>query len=84
MIEQNYHPLTLDQPVGYQIKVPGTLGEGWSDRDDKMKVAVENDNDGHIITILTGTVDQAALHGILRRIYALGIPLTSVTCLDIS
>jgi hypothetical protein len=30
---------------------------------------------------LTGTVDQAALHGLLRQLYSLGVPLISVNCL---
>ncbi len=29
-------------------------------------------------TVITGVFDQAALHGLLRRIYALGFPLVSV------
>ena len=34
------------------------------------------------ITTLTGEVDQAALHGLLRRLYALGLPLVSVIWID--
>jgi hypothetical protein len=32
------------------------------------------------VTTLTGAVDQAALHGLLRRLYSLGLPLISVNC----
>jgi hypothetical protein len=33
------------------------------------------------VTILTGTLDQAALQGLLRRLYSLGLPLISATCI---
>ena len=34
--------------------------------------------DGAPVSTLTGKVDQAALHGLLRRLYSLGLPLISV------
>jgi hypothetical protein len=70
--------LTLDRPATYQIKVPGHLDESWSEWTGGMTVAVESKDDGPPITTLTGTVDQAALHGLLRRLYSLGLPLISV------
>ncbi len=45
-------------------------------------ITVESAGDGSPITTLTGTVDQAALHGLLRRLYALGLPLISVICVE--
>lgn len=74
--------LTLDRPVAYQIKVPGQLDETWSEWNATMALTVERKDDGSPITILAGTVDQAALQGLLRHLYALGIPLISVICLD--
>ena len=74
--------LTLDRPVTYQIKVPGELDESWSDWDGEMTVAVVYEGDGPPVTTLTGTVDQAALHGLLRRLYSLGLPLISVICVE--
>ena len=70
--------LTLDQPATYQIKVPGELDESWSDWIQGMTIAVEREGEDRPVTILTGTVDQAALHGVLRRLYSLGLPLISV------
>ena len=71
--------LTLDQPATYQIKVPGHLDESWSDWAGGMTITVESQDDGPPITTLTGVVaDQAALHGLLRRLYSLGLPLISV------
>ena len=70
---------TLDQPAIYQIKVPGHLDESWSDWAGGMTMTVENGDDGPPTTTLTGTVaDQAALQGLLRRLYSLGLPLISV------
>jgi hypothetical protein len=73
--------LTLDRPASYQIKVPGHLDESWSDWAWGMTVALESDCDGLPVTILTGAVDQAALQGLLRRLYSLGLPLISVICI---
>ena len=70
--------LTLDRPATYQIKVPGHLDESWSNWDGRMTVTVEIEGDGQPVTTLTGTVDQAALQGLLRGLYSLGLPLISV------
>ena len=47
-----------------------------------MEVNVEIANKRAPITILTGILDQAALIGLLRRIYSLGLPLISVNCVE--
>ena len=70
--------LTLDRPVSYQIKVPGHLDESWSDWAGGMAITVDSEGGGQPVTTLTGTVDQAALQGLLRRLYSLGLPLISV------
>jgi hypothetical protein len=72
--------LTLDRPETYQIKVPGHLDESWSDWAGGMTIAVESEGDGPPVTTLTGTLDQAALQGLLRRLYSMGLPLISVNC----
>jgi hypothetical protein len=82
MINKAKQKLTLDKPVTYQIKVPGALDVRWSDWTGEMMLTMESDNDGLPITTLTGTLDQAALLGLLRRLYSLGVPLISVICLD--
>ena len=43
---------------------------------------VDSEGDGPPVTILTGIVDQAALQGLLRRLYSLGLPLISVNCVE--
>ena len=69
---------TLDQPAIYQIKVSGYVSANWSDWIEKMVVTVECDDDGSSVSTLTGTFDQAALQGLLRRLYYLGFPLISI------
>ncbi len=83
MMKKAKQKLTLDRPATYQIRVPGVLDERWSDWDGGMTITVESEGDGPPVTILTGIVDQAALQGLLRRLYSLGLPLISVTCLDV-
>lgn len=74
--------LTLHRPATYQIKVPGHLGASWSDWAEGMTITVECEGDGPPVTTLTGTVDQAALQGLLRRLYSLGLPLISVNWVE--
>jgi hypothetical protein len=82
MMKEVKQMLTLDQPAAYQIKVPGHLDESWSDWAGGITDTVECDGDGLPFTTLTGTVDQAALQSLLRRLYSLGLPLISVTCVE--
>jgi hypothetical protein len=82
MMEGGKRKLSLDQPAVYQIKVPGALDESWSDWAGGMTIAVETEGDGPPLTTLTGALDQAALQGLLRRLYSLGLPLVSAICLE--
>ena len=73
----------LDRAAIYQITVLGHLDERWSDWFGQMTIAVEREGDGRAITTLTGTVaDQAALQGMLRALYTLGLPVRSVVCIE--
>ena len=74
--------LTLDRPATYEIKVPGQIGESWSPWIGDLTITVESEDDGSLVTTLTGTLDQAALHGLLRRLYSLGSPLISAICVE--
>jgi len=76
--------LTLDRPATYQIKVPGHLNESWSEWAGSMTITVESEGDGLPVSTLIGAFDQAALQGLLRRLYSLGLPLISVICVDCS
>jgi hypothetical protein len=67
---------TPSQPVVYQIRINGHLGSQWTDWFEGLTITLEEDGD----TLLTGLViDQAALHGLLRKVRDLGMPLVSVS-----
>ena len=73
---------TLDQPLTYQIKIAGRPSENWSDWINEMDIQIKADTSGFTTTTLTGTVDQAALIGLLRQLYYLGFPLIAVNCIQ--
>ena len=83
MMKKAKQKLTLDRPATYQIKVPGELDESWADWVGTMRITVESDGDGLPETTLSGSLDQAGLQGLLRRLYSLGLPLISVNCIQV-
>ena len=70
--------LTLDRPAAYQIKVPGHLDNSWLDWVEGLTMTAEAERGEMPVTILRSTIDQAALQGLLRRLYAVGLPIISV------
>jgi len=67
------------QPIVYQIKIKGHLGRHWTDWFGGLTITLEEDGD----TLLTGpVVDQAALHGLLKKVRDLGMPLISVSPIE--
>lgn len=68
----------------YQIKVQGRLSENWSDWFGGMRITLECRSDGASITTLTGVVtDQAALRGILDKIWDLNLTLISALPIEV-
>lgn len=66
-----------DQSMIYQIRLQGHLGPQWTAWFEGLTVVREANSE----TLLTGPVaDQAALHGLLRKVRDLGMPLLSVNC----
>ena len=64
-----------DQPVIYEIRIKGHLGHQWTDWFGEVAFTLEENGD----TLITGpVVDQAALHGLLKKVRDLGMPLISV------
>jgi hypothetical protein len=60
----------------YQIRIKGHLGREWSDWFGGLDISLDDNGD----TLLIGpVVDQAALHGLLRKVRDLGMPLVSVS-----
>jgi len=68
------------EPESYQIRIKGHLGAHWAERFEGLKITLEDNGE----TLLTGpVVDQAALHNLLRKVRDLGVPLISVSRLNI-
>jgi len=68
-------PEPTSQHVVYQIRLKGHLGPQWTDWFGGLTITLQEDGD----TLLTGQViDQAALHGLLKKIRDVGMPLISI------
>ncbi len=75
----------IDTPTSnaqyYEIRLKGHLEARWVKWFDCLTITLEEDGD----TLLTGpVVDQAALHGLLKRVRDLGMPLLSVNPVQIN
>jgi hypothetical protein len=63
------------EPERYEIRVRGHLDARWANRFEGLTITLEEDGD----TLLTGPIiDQAVLHGLLKKVRDLGLSLRSV------
>ena len=66
-----------DEPMICRIRIKGHLGHHWSDWFEGLAITLEDNGE----TLMTGPVaDQAALHGLLKKVRDVGMPLLSVVC----
>ena len=65
---------TTNAPQLYEIRVAGHLGTNWAIRFEGLSMRHEPEGD----TVLSGKLDQSALHGVLVRIRNLGLNLISI------
>lgn len=73
------HKLRVDQAAIYTIQVQGRPVERWTEVFAPLTLTVELDDEQNPVSTLHGVIaDQAALHGLLRTLYTLGLPLLLV------
>ena len=79
MTDEQNSKSAAPQPATYEIRIKGNLSPQWMDWFDGMTVSIAEDGN----MLLRGPViDQSALHGILKKIRDLGMPLLSVNTVD--
>ena len=64
----------MHEPQQYEIRIKGHLENRWANWFSDLTITREDRGE----TVLTGLVDQAALHSVLRKVRDLGMPLLSV------
>ena len=75
MSEKHASQQDYSEPGIYEIRIKGHLDDKWADRFDGLTITLEENGE----TLLTGSVfDQAALHGLLKKVRDLGMTLVSV------
>jgi hypothetical protein len=71
--------LNFDEPLAYQIRLKGELGREWAAWFGGLSITLEDDG----TTLLTSpAIDQAALHGLLKKVRDLGLPLISINPIE--
>lgn len=75
--------LSLDRPAISEIYVPGEIDKRWMGWAGRMQTNIMPLESGRPVTCLSGSLDQAALQGIQRGRYSLGLPLKSVEWVEI-
>ena len=63
------------EPMLYHIRLQGELDRGWGDWFGGVTITWHDDG---TTLLICEVIDQAALHGLLRQIRDLGLPLLSV------
>jgi hypothetical protein len=70
----------MNAPQLYEIRVAGHLSANWAARFEGLSMRHEPEGE----TVLSGMLDQAALHGVFMKIRSLGLNLISVNPVEIA
>ena len=69
----------MTEPLVYEIRLKGHLGSQWADWFSGLSLTLEDNGE----TVLTGPLaDQSALHGVLKKVRDLGMPLLAVNRIE--
>ena len=75
MSETNAITDHFDESGLYEIRLKGHLNDRWAARIGDVVITLEADGN---TLLICPVIDQAALHGLLKRVRDLGMPLLSV------
>ena len=87
-MESRFRKIAMDEPAAYEILVQGPIGEDWEDWFESMQVSHlgsidYSDSKVQRETLLSGTLpDQAALQGLLQRLYNFQLPIIRVILME--
>ncbi len=79
MSETHDLPEYYDGSGLYEIRLKGHLDNRWADRIGDVTITLEDNGN---TLLICPVIDQAALHGLLKRVRDLGMPLISVNPLE--
>jgi len=72
----------VDERTIYRIEVRGGLDDRWSEWFSGLEVAVENEGKNPPVTALIGPLDQAAMRGVVNKIWDLNLTLISIVPIE--
>lgn len=77
--ELKHQRIDSDRAPIYQVRLKGHLGQEWTDWFGGLNIRLERNGE----TLITGpALDQAALHGLLKKVRDLGLTLVSVNSVE--
>ena len=69
----------FDEPLAYQIRLKGQLDGGWAAWFGGLSLTPQADG---TTLLISPPIDQAALHGLLKKVRDLGLPLISINPIE--